>query len=85
MMVWMLHGQLTGTTQSAWAVLVFLGIHAVIISIALVGATFAARLSPRLNSLISRLHRPSFTHVGAMAAGLVASALIIHLSLHGIS
>ena len=85
MMLWMIHGQMTGTAQSGWAAAAFIGAHLVIFAVIVSGAVFAARLSPRLQTILARLHRPSLKHFGAMLLGAVTSALAVHLWLHGIA
>jgi hypothetical protein len=83
MMLWMIHGQLTGSAQSSWAVAAFVGAHLLILAVIVAGAVFAARLSPRTHAFLANLHRPSLAHVGAMLMGLAVSALILHFWLHG--
>ena len=84
MMLWMIHGQLTGTTQSGWATAAFVGAHLLIIAALITGAVFAARLSPWMHSVLDRLHRPSLSHVTAMLVGLVVSVLVVHFWQHGV-
>ena len=86
MMLWMLHGQLTGSnTMSGPALVIFVGAHLLIVAI-LVGATFlTARLSPRLRPLLARMHRPSLQHFLRMLGGAALTAGAIHIAFHGIA
>lgn len=85
MMLWMIHGQMTGTAPSGWAAAAFIGAHLVILAAVVSGAVFAARMSPRLQTFAARLHRPSLKHFGAMLSGAAMSALAVHFWLHGIA
>lgn len=84
MMLWMLHGQMTGQGAQPRAIVLFVGAH-VLISLFVIGAgLFAARLSPLMRQKLDRLHRPSWRHMGKMLGSAAATALIIHLFLHGV-
>lgn len=84
MMLWMIHGQMTGSAQSGWAAAAFVGAHLLILAAIVAGAVFAARLSPRMHAVSARLHRPSLAHLGAMLSGFAISGLVVHFLLHGI-
>ena len=84
MMLWMIHGQMTGTAQSGWAIAAFVGAHLLIIAVLVTGAVFAARLSPRMHAVLDRLHRPSLAHLAGMLMGLAISGLVVHFWLHGV-
>ena len=59
MMMWMLHGAMTGDAGiTGWALIAFLGAHLAIALIIAVAVVFAARFSPRSHAWINRLHRP---------------------------
>lgn len=83
MMMWMLNGALTGDGMAAGALIAFVAAHVVIVLV-VIGAVWAGtRLSPRLQRMTARLHRPSITHfaVMLMSAGVVAGTL--HIVAHG--
>ncbi|KQI69147.1 hypothetical protein AN189_06115 [Loktanella sp. 3ANDIMAR09] len=85
MMLWMLHGPLTGqaSTGGAWAAILFVAAHVVVAALLMGGALMAARLSPRARGFLSRLHLPSLRHVGTMLIAAAMSASVIHVTLHG--
>ena len=84
MMLWVVHGLLTGQSALAGpALLVFVLAHVAVAATLLTGTLFLARLSPRARGWLSRLHRPSGAHVLAMLAGMIGSSVAIHLSIHG--
>lgn len=84
MMLWMLHGALTGEgAMGAGALVVFVGAHVVIAAVAILAVVFAARLSERANGWLNRLHRPSLRHVGLMLGSAALSAGAVHLIAHG--
>lgn len=86
MMLWMIHGQMTGqSTLSGWALVLFIAVHLVLIAALIVAAFFAARLSPKMRGLLARLHRPSLLHVAVMLCGAATLALAAHLIIHGVS
>ena len=84
MMIWMLHGALTGTqTKSAAALVIFVAAHAGV-ALALAGsALWAARFAPRLHARLKRMHRPSKRHLATMLLAALATMGITHLVLHG--
>ncbi|MCF2906531.1 hypothetical protein L0666_16175 [Octadecabacter sp. CECT 8868] len=85
MMIWMLHGLITGDSQlSGSAQTVFIGAHVVLVLVALSAALFSTRLSPRLRGWMDRLHRPSLHHFAAMLGGAAMVVGAIHLSIHGL-
>jgi len=47
-----------------------------------IAAVFATRLSPRARTWVSRLHRPSWRHVGLMLTGAAISAGSVHVAVH---
>jgi len=84
MMLWMMHGMLSGETNMGFiALVIFVAAHFVVAGIAFGAALFAARLSPRVRAWAARLHRPSLTHVGAMIGSAALAAGIVHLYVHG--
>ncbi len=83
MMLWMLHGMLTGDGPAGLALLAFVGAHIVVASVVLITGLFAASLSPSLRARLDRLHRPSLRHVGLMLGAALTMALIVHLVVHG--
>lgn len=84
MMLWMLHQQMTSpTTLSGAALATFVGAHLLIVAAVICGAFFASRLHPRLQSLIAGLHRPSWHHMRGMGIGMIMTAGVAHLILHG--
>jgi hypothetical protein len=84
MMMWMLHGALTGDAGvTGWALIAFLGAHLAIALIIGAAVVFAARFSPRSHAWINRLHRPSLHHVGAMLGSAIFVAGALHLGFHG--
>jgi len=85
MMMWMLHGALTGDGAiGAGALIAFVAAHAVVAAVAIGMAVFAARLSPRIRQFIDRLHRPSVSHVTAMLTSAAVVALVLHFGVHGL-
>ncbi len=84
MMLWMLHGQLTGQDVSLVALTAFVAAHGVILLIIIGAGVFAARLSPGIRQKLDRLHRPSSRHMGKMLGSATTTALTIHLILHGV-
>ncbi|SMX39031.1 hypothetical protein [Octadecabacter ascidiaceicola] len=85
MMMWMLHGALTGEgTIGAGALIAFIAAHVVLAAIAIGMAVFAARLSPRVRQFMDRLHHPSLSHVAAMFSSAAAVALVLHFGIHGL-
>ena len=82
MMMWMLHGVLTGeSTLAGWAMFGFISAHfAIALVVVLLGAK-VAKLSPRFRTLLS--HRPSVRHVASMAFGVILSGGLVHLYIHG--
>lgn len=85
MLVWMLHGQLTNDTSSGAALVLFVGVHLLLLAVVTALALFATRLSPRLQSLSSRLHRPSLAHLSMMLTGVLLSASALHFAIHGLT
>ncbi|MEL6958904.1 MAG: hypothetical protein AAGL89_08150 [Pseudomonadota bacterium] len=84
MMLWMLHGVLTGQSEvSGPAALVFIGAHVVAVAVLILGGVFATRLSPGLQARLKRMHRPSLRHVSVMLASAAVSAALAHLVIHG--
>ena len=84
MMLWMLHGQMTSTSALAgWALVAFIGVHVALIAAAIGAGLFAARLSPKMRAMLARMHRPSFHHIALMLIGMIASAGLVHLYMHG--
>ncbi|MEJ6640689.1 MAG: hypothetical protein QNL58_10210 [Octadecabacter sp.] len=85
MMMWMLHGAMTGNGVTGWALVAFLGAHVALIAVVMSGVVFAARLSPRAKTFIDRLHRPSLHHVAIMSVSALAISGAVHLVAHGFS
>ena len=86
MMLWMLHGVLTGeSTLSGPALAIFVGMHLALAVVLIGAALFAARLSPQLRALLARLHRPSLHHLLWMLAGATGAMTLTHFTLHGIA
>lgn len=85
MMLWMLHGQLTGQDVSLVALTAFVAAHVVVLLVIIGAGVFAARLSPSIRGKLDRLHRTSWGHMGKMLASATATALAIHLFLHGVN
>ena len=83
MMLWMLHGMLTGDGPSGVALVIFVGVHVLVVAVLLAAAVFAARLSPGLRARLGRLHRPSPRHIGLMLGSATLAALIVHFGIHG--
>lgn len=84
MMLWMLHGALTGSGVSGWALVAFVGAHAAIDAVLIGVAIFGACLLPRLRTRLQTIHRPTLAHVGMMLAAAAITAEMIHLTLHGV-
>jgi hypothetical protein len=85
MMMWMLHGALTGESGvTGWALIAFVTAHVAIIIVVLFAVIFATRLSPRAHAWINRLHRPSLRHVAAMLGSAIIVAGALHLGVHGL-
>ena len=85
MMLWMLHGQLTGDSSlSGTALAAFVGVHAALAAALIAGALFATRLSPRAQTWLDRLHRPSLRHLRLMLMGATLSAGAVHIWIHGL-
>ena len=86
MMLWMVHGALTGGGPVPTAALIgFVAVHLALALLAVGAAIFAARLSPRARAWLARIHRPRPAHLVAMISGLTASAGLVHLAVHGIA
>lgn len=83
MMLWMLHGLLTGSGVTGLALIVFVGAHFAVALILIGAAVFTARLSPRTKAMIDKLHRPTLRHVGIMLTAALITATAIHLTIHG--
>lgn len=84
MMLWMLHQQMTAPNAMQGLALVgFIGAHVIILAALIVGALFASRLHPRIQSLLAKLHRPSWSHLRDMLAGMALTAGFAHIILHG--
>lgn len=82
MMIWMIHGWMTGDSGLVgWALLGFIGMHVAIVVVALTLGAWVARMSPRLQRIFS--HRPSMHHVSLMIAGMLTSGAIVHVAVHG--
>ena len=85
MMLWMLHGAISGgNTVGAMALIGFIGAHVALLLIALGAGVFAARMSPRLQGWIDQMHKPSLPHVGAMFGTAVVFIGVVHLAGHGL-
>ncbi len=84
LMLGMMHMALTADTKLGGLALAgFIAAH-VFVLVALGFATlFAARLSPRMRAMISRIHKPGFAHFSQMAFAAGAAVLLVHLTLHG--
>ena len=84
MMLGMAHMVLTGQSGLAgWALAGFVGAHLALALLAIVGTTFAARLSPAVRRRLDRLHLPSADHIGKMLLAAGVTAAMIHLFVHG--
>lgn len=84
MMLWMMHGALTGQSDlGLGALVVFVVAHVAIVLVLIGLAMFGARLSPKLRAWTGRLHRPSYAHLIVMLAGAVVAVGAAHLLLHG--
>lgn len=84
MMVWMLHGALTGDgAMGAGALIAFIAAHVVIAGILGLAVWAGTRLSPRVRAVLDRLHRPSLRHVGVMLGSAAICAGSIHVLVHG--
>lgn len=83
MMMWMLHGMLTGDGARGGALVAFVAVHVLAGVVVIGGAVFAARLSPRVNAFLARMHRPTWSHVRVMLAAAALSALVVHGLVHG--
>ena len=85
MMLWLLHDQIMGLPGSggAWAAIVFLGGHALLLAVVLLATVFAARLSLGLHARLARLHKPSALHLALMLGTAATSAGFVHLAVHG--
>ena len=85
MVMWMLHGAMTGNSVTGWALAAFLGAHVAMAAVVISGAVFAARFSPRAKHVIDRLHRPSLHHAAVMLASALAVSGAVHLVAYGFS
>lgn len=83
MMMWMLHGALTGGTMAAGALLAFVAAHVLIAGVLAGVVWLGVRLSPRMQKFAARLHRPSLHHIGAMFGSAAVVAGAVHLVAHG--
>ena len=85
MMLWMVHGQLTGETSlSGIALITFIGGHILFAAVIIGAWLFATRLSPAARKWLGQLHRPSPRHLGAMLLGASLSAGAVHIWIHGL-
>jgi hypothetical protein len=85
MMLWMLHGALTGNGTSAMALVIFIGAHLLGVALLLGAVFFAARLAPQLQVQLNRLHRLSVRHVGLMLGSASTAIAAVHLAIHGMA
>ena len=84
MMLWMLHGQLTGEGSMGPAALaIFIGAHVVVAALAVAAALLGARLHPGVRRLLGRVHRPRARHAAMMMGAALLTAAAIHLGFHG--
>lgn len=83
MMMGMLHGALTGGGMAAGALVVFVAAHVVIVFVVALAVWLGVRMSPRVQQILARVHRPSLRHVGAMFGSAVVIAGAVHLVVHG--
>lgn len=83
MMLWMLHGAVTGDGVGLWAAALFVAAHVVLVALILGAAVFAARLSPAARRVLARVHRPSLSHMGTMVGTAVLIVAVVHLGAHG--
>lgn len=84
MMLWMLHGYLTGdSTMGALALLGFIGAHLIIIAAVSALGFWAAHRSPFWHSRLAHLHRPTAQHILVMLGGAALAVIVTHLILHG--
>lgn len=84
-MMWMLHASHeTGTATGQIALLGFVAAHVAVGLAVILAGVFVARLSPAARVWMARLHRPSLSHLGHMAVGMLAGAAMLHLTQHGI-
>ena len=84
MMLWMVHGMMTGDANlGGWALVGFIGVHLVLVVVVGAAGYFASRLSPRARVVVARLHRPNLRHLAVMVAGAFGAVIVAHLSLHG--
>lgn len=83
MMLFMLHGVLTGNTElSGLGLAVFIAAHGVVVLGVMGLGLLSVSRFPRLKIWLSRVHRPNLRHVCTMFASAAATAGIIHL-IHG--
>ncbi|MEM9579792.1 MAG: hypothetical protein AAF891_03830 [Pseudomonadota bacterium] len=83
MMLWMLHGFLTGDAElSHYGALAFLGAHVAAIGGIALLTVLGAKRNERVAALMGKLHRPTLGHTGAMLISAFSIALLIHL-IHG--
>ncbi|MDX8347880.1 hypothetical protein SLH49_07770 [Cognatiyoonia sp. IB215446] len=85
MMLWMVHGQLTGETSlSGIALVTFVGAH-ILFAATIIGAGLVVtRLSPAARQWLRNLRRPSLRHLGIMLLGATLSAGAVHIWIHGL-
>lgn len=85
MMLMMVHNLLTSPDGSAggMALVIFVGAHVAVVALLLIAGFFATRSTGPMQRLLSRLHRPSRAHIGAMLLGMALSGSAAHLFLHG--
>jgi len=83
MLLWMLHGQLTGaSTLAGPALTLFIAAHVLVIALVACASLFLARLSPRLRNWLNRLHRPNLSHMVSMMVGVFITLGIVHAAIH---
>ena len=84
MMLAMVHGVLTGTSQLAGAALLaFVLAHVALVGVGAGLALWATRFAPGLQRRMQRMHRPSWRHLGHMLGAAFTAALLAHLFIHG--
>ena len=84
MMLWMLHNNLPSGSAPGWAAAaVFVGAHVALAALVGIAAVFTARLSPRVQSMLARLHRPSIRNMAIMLGYAVLTIVAAHLIIHG--
>lgn len=82
MMLPMLHGPLMTGGDLSVSLILFALAHLAVALVLIAIAVFGARMSPKVRSLLSKIHRPSRQHFDNMLAGAASTFAVVHFLVH---